>query len=131
MSNKQSFTISEIFNVPPETIYEAWLGSETHSNMTGGKATASHLSGAEFSAWDDYITGKNIELVPNKKIVQSWRTTDFKSGDADSKISLFFEQLNEGTKLTLVHEDLPKGQPDYEQGWKDHYFEPMKLYFSR
>ena len=35
--------------------------------MTGGEAIASDQINARFSAWDDYITGTNIELIKNKK----------------------------------------------------------------
>jgi hypothetical protein len=33
--------------------------------------------------------------------------------------------------LTLIHNNIPKGQSDYEQGWINHYFEPMKTYFKK
>ena len=44
---------------------------------------------------------------------------------------LLFEAADGGTKLTLVHENIPEGQSDaYEQGWHEHYFAPMKAYFG-
>jgi uncharacterized protein YndB with AHSA1/START domain len=42
--------------------------------MTAGEANISDAVGAEFSAWDEYITGRNLELVPGERIVQAWRT---------------------------------------------------------
>jgi uncharacterized protein YndB with AHSA1/START domain len=67
----------------PEAIYDAWLDSAGHTNMTGAKATASDKVGAAFTAWDGYITGRNLELARPKRIVQSWRTSQFEGGDPD------------------------------------------------
>lgn len=58
-----------------QEIYDAWLDSLTHAEMTGGEASMSDEAGAEVSAWDGYITGRNLELIPGERIVQSWRTS--------------------------------------------------------
>lgn len=127
---KESFELKEIISAMPNRIYEAWLDSQLHEEMTGGPASASNEVGAEFSAWDDYITGKNIELVPDSKIVQSWRTTEFQDHDEDSIITIEFKDVSEGTEITLTHTNLPAGQTQYKKGWVDHYFAPMKDFFS-
>ena len=54
------FELSEIFQATPEEVYKAWLDSERHSAMTGGKAETSAEVDAVFSAWDGYITGRNL-----------------------------------------------------------------------
>ena len=49
----------------------------------------------------------------------------------DSKIELLLEPEGEGTKLTLIHTEIPDGQADsYEGGWEDSYFRPMRQYFT-
>ena len=88
--------------------------------------------GAPHSAWDGYITGKNVELMPGKRIVQTWRTIHFAADDPDSTITVTFEPVTPGTRLTLTHRGVPDGQTSYEKhGWRDFYFEPMKAYFER
>ena len=72
-----SYTLSTVIPASPAEIYRAWLDSVAHSEMTGGEATMSDQVGADVSAWDGYITGRNLELVPGERIVQSWRTTEF------------------------------------------------------
>jgi len=101
--------------------------------MTGSKAQASAKKGATFTAWDGYITGKNLELEPGRRILQSWRTTKFTKQDADSKIEVLLEAApGGGTKLTLHHSDVPDGHTSYRDGgWQKSYFEPMKKYFAR
>ena len=127
-----AFTLTTTIPASAQEIYDAWLDSLLHSEMTGGKASMSDEVDAEVSAWDGYITGRNVELVPGERIVQSWRTRQFTDEHEDSIITVTFEEAEEGTLLTLVHSNVPEGQTSYEQGgWQEHYFEPMKEYFAR
>ena len=126
----EKFELREIFNVEPSVIYKAWLDSGLHSKMTGGEAHCSCVPGDSFSAWDAYISGKNLELLEDHKIVQSWRTTEFSEKDADSILSISLKKISEGTELILEHSKIPEGQTQYKQGWLDHYFAPMKEFFE-
>ena len=114
-----------------EEIYDAWLSSEGHTTMTGGKATCSPEEGAAFTAWDGYISGRTAKLVPHEEIVQTWRTSDFKEEDGDSKLIVRLAPVDGGSELTLIHKEIPEGQPDYEQGWIDHYLNPMLEHFGK
>ncbi len=79
-----TYTLTSIIPATPQEIYDAWLDSLAHSQMTGGEASMSDEVGAEISAWGDYISGRNIELVPGERIVQSWRTDKFADEHEDS-----------------------------------------------
>lgn len=126
------FTLTAVIPASAREIYEAWLDSVAHSEMTGGQARVSDEIGAEMSAWDGYITGRNLELVPHERIVQSWRTTEFTDEHGDSIITVTLEDDDGGTLLTLVHSNVPDEQTSYEQGgWQEHYFEPMAEFFSK
>ena len=123
------FTVSEVFPAPAKKIYDAWLNSEGHSRMTGGSARVSAGAGEEFEAWDGYIRGRNLILEPGKRIVQSWRTSEFSAEEEDSRIEVAFSEVPGGTKLVLRHTNLPPHGKQYRQGWIDNYFTPMKKYF--
>jgi activator of HSP90 ATPase len=118
------------FNVKPSVIYEAWLNSKEHSNMTGGEAECNHQIGGTFFAWDQYISGTNKSLKINEEIIQSWRTAEFKDTDEDSELIIRLKEVREGCELTLIHTNIPEGQTQYKQGWIDNYFIPMKNYFT-
>jgi len=92
----KSIKLKEYFNASAEVLYEAWLDSKIHTKMTGAKAVCSSKVNGSFAAWDGYISGKNLSLVPNKKIVQTWRTTDFSENDDNSELTLEFEQESGG-----------------------------------
>jgi uncharacterized protein YndB with AHSA1/START domain len=127
-----TFTVTSIIPATPRQIYAAWLDSIEHSEMTGGEANMSDEIGAEVSAWDGYITGSNLELVPGERIVQAWRTSEFADEHADSVVTVTLEPVEEGTLLTLVHSNVPDSHRSYEDGgWEAQYFEPMKAYFAR
>jgi activator of HSP90 ATPase len=125
------FTVSETFPATPRAVYDAWLDGRRHSEMTGGAASGSAKVGTPFTAWDGYIRGRNLELETGRRIVQSWRTTEFGDDDPDSKITLTLKPVDGGTKLILLHTNIPDGQGGYKQGWIDHYFVPMKEYFAK
>jgi uncharacterized protein YndB with AHSA1/START domain len=127
-----AFTLTTTIPASPQEIYEAWLDSVVHSEMTGGEASMSDATGAKVSAWDGYITGRNLELVPGERIVQSWRTTQFTDEHEDSQITLTLQAVEDGTLLTLEHANVPDVQKSYEEGgWQKHYFDPMKEYFAK
>ena len=125
------FTVSAIIPAPKERVYNAWLDGDEHGKMTGAPASCNAKLGGSFTAHGDYISGKNEELVPYQKIVQSWRTTEFSDDEEDSVLEVIFEDKNNQTLITLIHSNLPPHGTQYEQGWKDFYFKPMIAYFSK
>ncbi|NKB35868.1 MAG: hypothetical protein GKR93_01680 [Gammaproteobacteria bacterium] len=125
------FTLVTELPGSPKQIYDSWLSSEGHTAMTGGVAHVTDQVGDSYDAWDGYITGENLELDANTRIVQSWRTSHFESGHSDSIIELTLEKVEDRTRLKLRHSNVPDGQTNYEEsGWTDHYFTPMKRRFE-
>lgn len=72
-----SIRVSAVIAASPERLYNAWLSETEHSAMTEGAASIEPNVGGRFTAWDGYISGETIELVENKKVVQTWRTVEF------------------------------------------------------
>jgi activator of HSP90 ATPase len=129
---KNGFAISEVIPAKASEIYEAWLNSEGHSAMTGSTAQIDGKAGGKFTAWDGYIFGTTLELTPNQRIVQAWRTSEFPEDAPDSRVEIILEEISDGTKVTLTHSNMPEDQVEsYRQGWDDFYFKPMKSYFSK
>jgi activator of HSP90 ATPase len=129
---KETISVSESFPITSDKLYKAWLDSKEHSSFTGSKAVVSKGLNRKFTAYDGYISGKNLILEPNKRIVQLWRATDFPEKHPDSFIEIIFEPQKTGTKLTLKYSGIPEGMgKDYKKGWKDFYFKPMKEYYSK
>lgn len=124
--------VSAKFPVPAKEIYAAWLNSKQHTEMTGFESFVSSKVGGKFKAGDGYITGKNLELVKNKRILQAWRSSEFVKSDLDSLLVVNFEDISGGCKVTIEHSQIPKGTGNaYKQGWIDYYLLPMKAYFKK
>ena len=45
--------------------------------------------------------------------------------DVDSKVGGHFTAWD-----GYIHTEIPSGQTDYEQAWKDHYFTPLRMHFN-
>ena len=81
-----------------EKISDAWLESAGHSKMTGGKrASINAEPGAEFTAWNGFITSRNVMLERPRRIVQTWRTTRFIETDAELADQVSLEPAAGGT----------------------------------
>jgi activator of HSP90 ATPase len=125
------FELSAIFPALPEVVFDAWMSSEKHGAMTGAKASVEARVGGAFTAWDGYLWGKTLEMERPRRIVQSWRTSEFPEESPDSRLEILLEKVTTGTKLTLRHSNLPQDQVEsYRQGWQDSYFKPMAEYFG-
>ncbi len=125
------FTLKVKINTSAKEIYTNWLSSEGHTKMTGGAASISDKIGNHFTAWDGYIEGRNLELEPYNRILQSWRTSQFEDHEEDSQIEILLIEFDGQTELILNHTNVPESDEHYIKGWDNHYFKPMKDYFQR
>lgn len=126
-------TIKQSVLIPatPVEVYDAIVNAKKHAAFTGSPAKSANKVGGKFTAWDGYITGKYLKLVPGKRIVEEWRTNDWPADYPPSLIELSFERVNTATRLTMVQAEVPAAQaPNYRQGWKDYYWTPLKAYFA-
>jgi len=130
--NTDKFELTHEFPVSSGRVYRAWLSSDEHSAFTGGEASIENIEGSTYTAWDEYIDGEILELEPGKRILQTWKATDFPSKAEYSFLELLFEDIEGGCKLTLYHWNIPEGLgKSYEKGWVEHYFTPMTAYFEK
>ena len=132
--SKRTTTIRQKALIPasPDEVYDAFMDAKKHSAFTASKATSDPRVGGEFSAWDGYITGKNLELEKGKKIVQEWSTTDWPDHFPPSKLELNFKKTATGTQISMIHSNVPAEQADeLAEGWTEFYWKPLKEYFAK
>ena len=129
----EKFKVTVKLNCTAKEVFKGWLDNKIHSEFTGGaKAKIDQNEGGSFNVYDGYITGKNLEIFPYKKIKQTWRTSDFDNKEEDSLLELQFTQKEDHTLVSLTHTNIPEGQGDnYKKGWKEYYFAFMKQYFEK
>jgi uncharacterized protein YndB with AHSA1/START domain len=100
-----------IVSATPDEVYDAFVDAKKHSTFTGSKATCDPRVGGEFTAWDGYISGKNLELEKGKRIVQEWMTTDWPENYPRSRLELTFKNVKGGTEISMTHSEVPAEQP--------------------
>ncbi len=116
------------FDAPPHEVYEVLMDSKKHTQLAGAKSTVSRKVGGRFSISDGYMIGENLEIVPDKKIVQTWKPEEdcWPEGHY-SKITFSLTPSRGGTRLVFTHSGVPVvcGKR-FDSGWKDYYWTPMR-----
>jgi activator of HSP90 ATPase len=117
---------SVTFKASPHEVYEALMDSKKHARFTGAGASISREVGGRFTAYGGSLQGENLELVPDAKIVQTWRSDDWPEGHY-SRATFSLAKVEGGTRLTFTQTGVPEEfYEDVKQGWIDYYWEPMK-----
>ncbi len=118
------------FKASPKRIYEALMNDKEHGEFTGGPARISRDVGGAFSCHGGHVVGRNVELIPNERIVQAWRIGDWDEG---VYWIVRFELKEQGseTRLILDHSGFPEGAEEHlEGGWHKMYWEPLRDYLA-
>ena len=128
-----SFELEMIVAAEPQRVFSAWLDAKEHAAFTGGgEAIVEPWSGGRFTAWEGYIHGILLGVDPGKRIVQTWRTSEFPPEYRDSRVVVEFEAARGGTRVRIRHAELPPSQvKKYEKGWMEHYLKPLARYFAK
>lgn len=107
------------------------LSAALKSMAPGSKpAKIATEEGGAFSLFGGYITGRQIELVPNERIVQAWRVGSWEPG-IFSIVRFQLTEQGAGTKIIFDHTGFPKGQSAHlAAGWKDNYWEPLGKFLT-
>ena len=125
-----------VFNAKPSRIYDVLLDSKKFSQFSGGMpAEIAPDEGGAFSCFGGMITGRHIELVPNRRIVQAWRIKMWPEGSYSIvKFELHAEKSE--TRLVLEHAAFPDDMRAHlngempDGGWQRQYWDPLKKYLA-
>jgi len=86
--------------------------------------------GGPFKFFNGFIVGRNLELVPNERIVQAWRVAYWPQGAWSLAKFVLVEQGSE-TKLVFDHTGFPKGDADHLlEGWNGNYWQPLAKFLA-
>lgn len=131
------------FDAPPERVYAALtdgkqfqqivlLSGAVQSGMikTTPPAKIAAEDGGAFAIFGGFITGRQIELVKDVRIVQAWRPGDWAAGTYS--IARFeLRKQGSGTLLVFEHTGFPAGAAGHlAEGWKMNYWQPLAKFLS-
>jgi uncharacterized protein YndB with AHSA1/START domain len=127
-------TVTMAVHLPasPAKLYRMYLDPRLHAAFTGVPVTIAARPGARFEAFGGALTGTILQVVPNRLIVQSWRSTNFYRGDLDSTLILSFWSDSGGGRVELTHVNV--ADTDFagvSEGWSKYYWTPWREYLTR
>lgn len=115
----------------PKRIYEVLLSSKDFSAFSGAGAEIDPKVGGAFSMFGGLVVGRNVELVPNLRIVQAWRLAQEFPEGTYSLVKIELKATETGTRLILDHTGFPEGHFDHlDEGWHSHYWEPLRKFLA-
>lgn len=113
-------------------LYRMYLDPKEHAAFTGAPVKISARVGARFAAFQGALSGTILQLVPNRLIVQSWRSTQFARADLDSTLVLSFWPLRGQTRIELTHVNIADSDfAGVSEGWSKYYWIPWRAYLQR
>lgn len=127
----EAIRVDVTFKAAPERVYRALTDAAQFSAFTGGApATIEAKEGGAFSGFGGMIVGRNLELVPGKRVVQAWRVKEWPEGVYSiARFDLAVEGA--GTRLSFEHAGFPAAmRPHLEGGWAKMYWEPLAKFFA-
>jgi activator of HSP90 ATPase len=129
----KSITIHEEidFAASPQRVYEALLDAKQFTAFSGRTAEINREVGGAFSLFNGHIIGRNLEVVPNQRIVQAWRVVTWPEGAYSiARFELKPEEIR--TRLVFDHIGFPEGLHDHlAAGWDENYWSLLKKYFAK
>lgn len=131
-----------IFAAVPKRVYDALTdakqfqqvqllsGAMKALDLTSKPAEVSLELGGPIKLFGGYISGRQLELEPGKRIVQAWRSASWPAHDYSiAKFDLVAEGT--GTRIVFDHTGFPVGEAEHlAAGWKSNYWDAMTQYLK-
>ncbi len=121
---KKTFKI----NAEPSDIYAALTNPYTIELWSGYKAQMSTEPDSEFSLWEGDITGKNLQFIQDKKLVQEWY---FGDQPEKSIVTIDIAPEKEDSHVTVEHSNIPDEDfSEIAEGWREYYIGAIIDFFN-
>ena len=110
-------------------VFDALTKPDIIESWSGGPAQMDDKESTKFKLWNGQIHGTNVEVVPDKKLVQHWYGGKW---DKPSKVTFNLAENNKGTTtVELIHENVPDKENAFiSRGWEKYYLGKMREWFE-
>lgn len=118
------FEYKLVIAADPEEVFAALTNPFQIEIWSGYPADMKAEVGYVFSLWEGDITGVNLEVVPNRRLVQEWF---FGEQEEQSLVEIKLKKENGKTVLDLKHTHIPaEVYEEITEGWREYYLGSMK-----
>jgi len=108
--------------------------SDAVTLLTAPNAKATTISpelGGAFTLFGGYITGRNLVMIRDVRLVQAWRAGGWSTGEF-SIVSFDLHPQGAGCRVIFDHRGFPDSQgASLAYGWRVHYWEPLAKLLSQ
>ena len=123
---------SVVLAAAPGELFDTYIDPQRHAAITGAPVQIGPAPGAEFHAFNGALSGRMLEVVPKRLIVQKWRSSHWTVDDLDAILILTFWADPAGGRIDLVHANV--ADHDYDgvnEGWEKYYWAPWRAYLGQ
>ena len=124
-----------IIDAAPEQVYAVLTDGAKFAAATGMPAELSDREGEAFTLFGGRVEGRQVELVPGRRVVQAWRFGGAHPEPWDagvySVVRFTLQPEGEATKFVIDHDGIPsEAQQRIETGYPSFYQGPLAAYFA-
>jgi len=110
----------------PARVYRALTDAAQFGKMTGAPTEIDPAAGGAFSLFGGMIFGRNVELDPDRRVVQAWRVKTWEPG-VYSIARFELRPEGKGTRIVFDHSGFPEAEGEHlDKGWHANYWEPLR-----
>jgi uncharacterized protein YndB with AHSA1/START domain len=134
-AHAQSVHQEALIAAPPQQVFELLTNGTLFSAATGQPAEITDREGDSFSLFGGRVEGRQIELVPGRRVVQEWRfgaehPSTWEPG-VYSTVRFTLEPAGDGTRFVIDHTGIPAEWIEHlSLGYPTFYQDPMTKYFA-
>lgn len=124
----RSFSKKFLFNSPVEDIYACLTNADTIALWSGYDAVMPEEPGGEFSWFEGDISGRLIDVKPNRYVEYEW---DFGDEHPVSPVRIMLSEKGGVTELSLEQKNIP--EEDYMNittGWEEMVMEAISSFLN-
>jgi uncharacterized protein YndB with AHSA1/START domain len=124
-----------VIAAPPGQVFELLTTGSLFGSATGQPAEITDREGDPFSLFGGRVEGRQVELVPGRRVVQAWRfgtahPSAWEPG-VYSTVRFTLEPAGEGTRLVIDHAGIPPEWVEHiSTGYPNFYQEPIAKFFA-
>ncbi|KAI8981549.1 activator of Hsp90 ATPase [Pilobolus umbonatus] len=118
------------FQTSARELYETLTNAQRVQIWTRGHVIMKQEIKSKFELFGGNVSGEILELIPEQKIVQTWRLRSWPAGHY-SKVTMLFKQGSDCVTLDVEQTGVPIGEEDLtRKNWSGYYWRAIKASFG-
>lgn len=115
-----SLQLTQLFPAAKDRVFRAWTQKDALEKWFGPEGLRTTVLELELNEGGRYrfqmagpegppvdVYGQYVEIVPEEKLVFTWRWEDWENGVSDSLVTVEFKEKGQFTEVQLTHTQLP------------------------